>query len=90
MKYLILLLLALPVHAKNIGVASHEDVRVYLTDEPCEISVVINLPYKAVWKDTKGQHEGCWGPFGQNVGLYFEDKTVAVIPVYHFKSVQEI
>ena len=87
MKYLLLILLLVPFSVKSEvkASASHNGITIQLTDEPCKSQGVKNLPYRAVWKEGKGSFEGCYGvASGAVVMLYFEDKTVVVLPVQAF------
>lgn len=51
---------------------------VTLTDEPCTIPVVKNLPLRATWSDRSGTFEGCYGSSygGRLVLMYFDDLHV--------------
>lgn len=92
MRYLLLLLLLFspPSLAKAVAVASQGDVTVTLHDTPCSVAAVSNLKLMAQWRDSRGVYQGCWGVqrFGQIsfVLLYFDDKTVTIIPVGAFKE----
>jgi hypothetical protein len=61
-----------------------------LTDEPCALKGQIsNLPMRAIWVEKDKTYEGCWGA-RQNIGMvlaYFDDHTVALIPMQVFVRV---
>lgn len=82
------------VVADTVAVVKARDITVSVTDEPCKLtSLVTNLPMRATWREGKNELiEGCYSIFaeGQMVGLMFEDKTMAVIPVKDFQSVGKI
>jgi hypothetical protein len=79
------------VLAKPMFAADLEGVRIVLTDDKCDLTVVANLPYKATWTEKGRTFTGCWGVMGQNVVAFFsEDKTVAAIPVQVFQKLQEV
>ena len=91
MKYLILIFLPLFAHAETIASASQNNVTISLTNEPCASQSVKNLPYRAIWTEPNGKIEGCYGvQSGTVVMLYFEDKTVAVLPTQVFQKVTDI
>jgi hypothetical protein len=78
------------VFAKPMFAAELEGVRIVLSDDKCELTVVSNLPYKATWTEKGQTYTGCWGVMGHNVAAYFEqDRTVAAIPVQVFKKLIE-
>lgn len=91
MKYLLLLLISLPAFADTIAVARHEGITISLHDTECKSKGVKNLPYRAVWDETNGKKsikvEGCYGVAGgQIVMMFFDDKTVAVLPTQLFQK----
>lgn len=91
MRYLLLFFVSFSAFATPIGIATKDQVSVILTNEPCRLKEVKNLPYRAIWREPNGEVEGCFSVFpGPSVGVYFEDKTVAVIPAMEFKKVTGI
>jgi hypothetical protein len=83
---LLLLLLALPVHAKDIAQATDRGVVVTLTDEPCTLNAVSNLPYRATWAQDGKTSEACFALMGPFVVLYFQvDSTVGLAQTSDFK-----
>jgi hypothetical protein len=79
------------VFGKGLYVAEVSNVRIILTDEPCELKVVSHLPLKATWTQDGKVFTGCWGVMDQTVMGYFEqDKSVAAMPVGLFKKLQEV
>jgi hypothetical protein len=76
---------------KAIYAAEVHGIRIVLTDEKCELSVVSNLPLKATWYQGDKAFTGCWGLMGDTVMGYFpEDRSVAAIPTHVFKKLQEV
>lgn len=76
------------VFSAPIFAADAQNVRIVLTDEPCTLKAVSNLPFRATWTEKEKVYEGCWSPRpdeGYVVG-YFEDLTVALIPIQAFKK----
>lgn len=92
MKYLLLLLLLpLSVWAEPVAVASGNGITITIHTDPCKSEGVKNLPKRATWKEAGGEVEGCYGVAGgQIVMMYFDDKTVAVLPVQLFKRVNGV
>lgn len=88
MKALILWLLCIGLaYAEPTHVVRQGDLVLTLTDEPCALSAVINLPYRAVWLE-KGQIiEGCYGRRGDTLMFYFADLTVIDLPTRAFRRV---
>ena len=65
-----------------------EGARIVVTDEACQLKEVTNLKYRAVWHEKGKTFEGCYAvhPYGLVVA-YFDDKTVAVMPLDAFVKV---
>jgi hypothetical protein len=79
------------VFGKAIYAAEVQGIRIVLTDEKCELSVVSNLPLKATWYQGDKVFTGCWGLMGDTVMSYFEqDRSVAAIPTSVFKKLQDV
>ena len=76
--------------AKPIAYARTQDIVITLTDEPCELAAVVNLPHKATWEEKGKTFQGCWGLNASLVATYFDDKTVAVIPAEVFQKATEV
>lgn len=68
-------------------VQSVDGVRIVLYREDCALSAITNLPGRATWEDNGKVFEGCWGvrPNMSVVLMYFDDKTVAAIPISSFE-----
>ena len=80
-----------PAHAADIAIAQTDKFTVTLMDEPCRLTNLIsNLPLRANWKSADGSFEGCWGGWGNVLALYFDDRTVALLPVTAFRKVTGI
>jgi hypothetical protein len=63
-----------------------------LTDDPCELDAVKNLPYKATWVEDGKTFQGCFAPRPevQLVVAYFDDRTVALIPFQALKKLEGV
>ena len=85
----IALLAALPALAPAAPVAAivQDGITVTLYDEPCALEAVANLRYRATWHDPKrGHFEGCYTVQHHTiVVLYFDDRTVVVLPLQIFQ-----
>ena len=85
MKSLILAFLITSAQAAPIASLRQGDLVLTLTDEPCTLSAVSNLPSRATW-DEKGKIlEGCYGRRGDMLLFYFSDLTVIDIPMHVFR-----
>lgn len=91
-KLLLLALLLLPLEASPTAAfkATADGVVVILYTESCALKEVTNLKNKATWLEKGKLNQGCWGasPIGV-ILLYFDDKTVAAIPVQLFERITE-
>lgn len=76
--------LAVQASAAPIATASHAGVIVTLTDEPCALPAVANLPNRATWQQDSKTYEGCFGVRAGLVLAYFDDRTVALLPLDGF------
>jgi hypothetical protein len=78
--------------AKPIATADQEGIRLVLTDEPCTLTAVKNLPFRATWVEKDKSYEGCYGshPGAGIVMAYFDDKTVAIMPAQIFHKTTDI
>jgi hypothetical protein len=77
------------VFATPMFATTSEGITITLTDEPCALDAVSNLKYRATWVEKEKTFEGCWAPHREMgvVIAYFDDKTVALIPVQAFQKV---
>jgi hypothetical protein len=75
-------------NADPLYVAEVNGIKITLYSEPCELKEVTNLKLKATWVEKGKVSQGCWAAtqFGVVVA-YFDDKTVATIPVQAFEKV---
>lgn len=65
-----------------------DTVTVTLTDEPCTVAAVSNLPRRATWAERGKLFEGCFEFAGGWVVMYFaEDRTVVLAPRGVFQPV---
>lgn len=80
MKFLVALFLmtSFIANAEVLYVGTDNGITVLLTDEPCELSSINNLPNKAVWVEGGKSIEGCYGAVanGALVLMYLIDKRV--------------
>ena len=76
--------------AAVIAVGEGDGVKVSLTDEPCALPAVVNLPRRATWEEKGKTFQGCWGRSGPVVMAYFDDRTAAVFPVQMFVPVKTL
>lgn len=54
------------------------------------MSAVTNLPYRATWDEGGRRHEGCYTVKDGLVLAYFDDRTVAILPLSVFTPTQRI
>jgi hypothetical protein len=94
MRYILFLavLFCLPTQAIPIFAGESGGIRVVLTDEPCTLKEVTNLPFRAVWTEKGKDLEGCWSPQRLDetqtvVKAYFSDLTVVTFPTTMFQHV---
>lgn len=72
-------------YAAPIFEAADGTVVVTLTNEPCRLKAVDNLPLRATWREDGKTHEGCFGAVGGIVLSYWADLTVTALPSSVFK-----
>ena len=76
--------------AADVAKVSDSDVTITLTDEKCALSSVSNLPYRAYWDESGKHYEGCFAVRKIFVLLYFDDKSVVVLPAHAFEPLKEV
>ena len=87
---LVLSVLAVSVaYAKSVAVMKERGITVLLTDEPCDMPEVSNLPYKLTWTQEGKTYKGCFSVHGGIVVTYTEDKAVGLIPGQLFKPLTD-
>ncbi len=87
MKALIAWLLCIGVaYAEPIAVVSQGALVLTLTDEPCALPAIANLPGRATWVEKGEIIEGCYGRRGDMILFYFADRTVINIPMHAFRQ----
>lgn len=77
-----------PAFAEAVFQGQGQGVTITVYNEPCKLTDVTNLPYRATWEENGKVTEGCIAPrpdAGVVVG-YFADKTVALMPLQMFKK----
>lgn len=87
---LALLLVASKGHSAPFAVAEGEGVRVTLTNEPCALQAVANMPFRATWEEGGKTVQGCFNAAAGIVSTYWDDRTVVVLPVSEFKRLPGI
>ena len=77
--------------ARAVAIATSQGISITVTDEPCRLKQVSNLPYRVTWKDGNKTFEGCFTvrPDVNVVVAYFDDGSVALIPAHAFSMVSE-
>jgi hypothetical protein len=77
--------------AASVAIATIDSISITLTDEPCKLKAVSNLPYRAHWREQGRVYEGCFQVNPQGfVVAYFDDRSVALIPVQHFRRAEAL
>lgn len=75
-------------HAGPIMQGSGEGHVITLTDEPCKLEAIANLPGRATWSEPSGKvWEACYGRFGNAVVFYCSDRTIQILPQNGFRPV---
>src|SRR3990167_2714326 len=88
---LLLGLLAIPANAAPLVSAAQDGKVVTLTDEPCVLQAVVNLPYRVTWAEKGVITEGCYRVMGGQIVLgYFADRTVVALPLAMFRQASEV
>ena len=74
------------VKAGPIAQAESQGIVITVYKEPCKLPAVSNLPVRATWLENGKTYEGCAASNPQLgvVVFYFDDKTVAVVPLQIF------
>ena len=90
MVVLILWLLCGGAFAEPIAVVSQGALVLTLTDEPCALPAIANLPHRAIWVEKGETIEGCWRWRGETVLFYFADRTVMDLPVLVFRRAEGV
>ena len=97
--FIIVLLLALMVAwnyavAGAVANAADRTAEIVLHNEDCKLppTVIRNLPFRVVWHDRLNlkSYEGCFGVKDDRVMMYFEDGSVAVLPIGSFTTMRGI
>ena len=89
--FLLLLLLSGPACGEVIASASDGGITVNLTDEPCKLDAVKNLPKRATWTERGRTIEGCYMVHpGGVVAMYWSDLSVVVAPANAFQRATSI
>ena len=81
------LLFAQPLYS-----ADAQGIHIVLTDEPCQLKTIANLPYRVIWTQDGKTYEGCFGARQdyEAVVAYFSDFSVALIPFNAFKKLTPV
>jgi len=85
-----LALFSAKVLADPIGKAEAEGAVITFYNEPCLIKdQITNLPFRAEWVEKDKTYQGCFG-IRPDIGMvvaWFDDRTVALIPLQAVKKV---
>lgn len=96
---LVFLVVTGDARAAPLLVAELKSGKVTLTDEPCALKAVTNVPKRVTWLERDGKLiEGCYGLYTARlfhgdvhfVIGYFSDLTLQVLPLSVFSSVNPI
>ena len=82
-----------PVKAAPVAQATGPGGEVItITDEPCKLASIVDLPYRATWKEKGKTFEGCAAPHPSGlVVMYFkEDRSIALVPVRMFQPLSSM
>ena len=80
------------VEAQPVLQAQAKGVVITIYDEKCTHPEASNLPLRATWSQDGKVFDGCAGAFTDFgvVAFWFDDKTVAVVPVQVFKRMTSV
>ena len=89
---LALLLSCTTVYAAPVAISEGNGIKVTLFDEPCALTRVVDLPYRATWTEGGKLFEGCYNvvPEAGAVVAYFTDRSIALMPVQIFKPLRSM
>jgi len=85
-----LLLLTFLANAAPIAVSQSGRITVTLTDEPCALDAITNLPARLIWEENRRSIEGCYTVAKPLIIAYFADRTVILMFANAFTRVQAI
>lgn len=77
-----------PAEAGVIGAARQDDVVILLTDEPCAVEAVGNLPWRVILQRQGASVDGCYAINGPLVVGYFADRRVLLMWGAAFKAAE--
>lgn len=83
-----LLISPAPAEAGVIATARQNDVVILLTDEPCAVEAVGNLPWRVILQRQGSAVEGCYAINGPLVVGYFADRRVLLMWGAAFKAAE--
>jgi len=86
----VVLLLMAAAQAGPIAVGREGGITVTLTDEPCAVTAIANLPGRITWEEHGRIVEGCYTVTGPMIVAYFADRTVVLMPAQLFTKVRAI
>ena len=75
--------------AMTVAVANSGGVEVRLTNEPCALSAVANMPHRAMWVEDGVTTEGCFTIQEGAVLAYWADRTITAFPIRVFRKARE-
>ena len=84
--------LFLEAHAAVIGQAKIKDVVISITNEPCNMTDVVAMPYRATWLENGKTFEGCAAghPSGLIILYFRQDKSIALVPAQLFEPLSSM
>lgn len=88
----ILFFVAAFAYAAPVAVSSENGKEVTLYDDECALKHMVQLPYRATWKEKGKTYEGCFTilPGAGIVVFFFDDKSIALFPTNAFKRMRSM
>jgi hypothetical protein len=91
--FFIVMGLFLSAHAAPVAQANGPGGEVItITDEPCKLTDIVDMPHRATWTEKGKTFEGCAAPHPAGVVvLYFkDDKSIALVPIRMFQPLRSM
>lgn len=78
-------------YAAPVAVMDRDGIGITLFDEPCKFTHIVNYKYRATWSEDGKTFEGCFGlnTASRVIVAYFDDKSIAVVPMSFFRPVKK-
>lgn len=80
-------------HAAPVAQANGPNGEVItITDEPCKLTDIVDMPHRATWAEKGKTFEGCAAPHPAGVVvLYFkDDRSIALVPIRMFQPLRSM